>query len=277
MIYFVQDDASHRIKIGLTNKSVRSRLSTLQTACPGKLTLLLEIQGDREKEKQLHDKFGAYRIQGEWFIPSPIIIEHIILLSSQKLSSNLDFKGKFCFYFAGKISENGWRDAILGSDFCTHITNQDETDSNRLPDWKVRENRDGFFYAGPYFIGEDMGHGMNEWMSGYEDHGFLVNASDGNHGTNRPLVCQNCLTAIDNSNVVFCWIDAIDCYGTVAEIGYARAKGKKIWIAGPHRYPDMWFIYEMADLCLFDCRNAHSALKQCIAIHAEYNQDFQKS
>lgn len=75
MIYFVQDDSRHYIKIGFTeSEDVGPRVRTLQTASPGAITLLLAIPGDRDREKELHEQFAADRVCGEWFHPSPALL-----------------------------------------------------------------------------------------------------------------------------------------------------------------------------------------------------------
>ena len=38
---------------------------------------------------------------------------------------------------------------------------------------------------------------------------------------------ENCLRAIRNADLIFAWIDSWDCYGTLFELGYAKALGKK--------------------------------------------------
>lgn len=57
---------------------------------------------------------------------------------------------------------------------------------------------------------------------------------------------------IDQADVVFAWLDDPTAYGTIAEIGYAYAKGKPVWIYYPFEafdapwYPDMWFSRSMS-------------------------------
>jgi hypothetical protein len=66
MMYFTQDTVTKAIKIGYS-KDPKKRRSGLQTASQNPLILLGEIHGGLEDERQYHDKFAQYCIQGEWF------------------------------------------------------------------------------------------------------------------------------------------------------------------------------------------------------------------
>ena len=75
MIYFVR--SGDYVKIGFSDKP-QDRIKNLQTANPGKLSVLGVINGSRENEADLHKAFSKYRIgSGEWFRISDEIILHI--------------------------------------------------------------------------------------------------------------------------------------------------------------------------------------------------------
>ena len=76
MIYFVQHGEGGAIKIG-TARNVRARIDAIQTSAPVRLRLLAVIDGGVREERELHDRFRKDRIHGEWFHPSPPLIEHI--------------------------------------------------------------------------------------------------------------------------------------------------------------------------------------------------------
>jgi hypothetical protein len=65
---YVISDESNRLKIGVTCDVV-SRLKTLQTGNPEKLTVLYdeEIKNPTKIERYLHRHFHEYRLNGEWF------------------------------------------------------------------------------------------------------------------------------------------------------------------------------------------------------------------
>ncbi len=70
MIYFVQADGVGHIKIGFTDgEDAAVRLATLQVGSPVPLRLLGVIRGTLSDEKDLHRRFAAHRVVGEWFKP----------------------------------------------------------------------------------------------------------------------------------------------------------------------------------------------------------------
>ncbi len=77
MIYFIQAENGH-IKIGFTDADdAMIRLASLQTGSPVLLKLLATIPGTIEEEKDLHRRFGAHRLHGEWFKPVAEILDII--------------------------------------------------------------------------------------------------------------------------------------------------------------------------------------------------------
>jgi hypothetical protein len=66
-VYFVQAGPV-AIKIGYTaREDVFFRIDQLQVGNPYKLRLLGVIRGSRRDERKLHELFGEWRMQGEWF------------------------------------------------------------------------------------------------------------------------------------------------------------------------------------------------------------------
>lgn len=172
-------------------------------------------------------------------------------------------------YLAGKINKNDWRHGIVNGlgDYPTGPGVCGD-DGASIPDyWPVlidSINPDGkdfstalakelflgkFSYVGPYPIGCDHGcfHGQNT-------HGSLTNWNyeDGHYHQfvtenlkHRDQIVSLCLDAIKRADIIFAWVDSLSAYGTIAEIGYAKALGKEVFIAGPESYDDLWFIYRM--------------------------------
>lgn len=75
VVYFIQR-GDGPIKIGYS-KNPKGRLSALQTGIPERLTLLGVVPGGKAREQELHREFGRTRIQGEWFHPSPSLLDFI--------------------------------------------------------------------------------------------------------------------------------------------------------------------------------------------------------
>jgi hypothetical protein len=72
--YFLQAGTEGPIKIGST-KNLLIRLRTLCAMSPVPLKLLGVMKGDAEG--RCHFRLGAFRIHGEWFAPSPVILDFI--------------------------------------------------------------------------------------------------------------------------------------------------------------------------------------------------------
>jgi len=146
-------------------------------------------------------------------------------------------------YLAGKITSNGWRQEIfdMRNTFCG-----DDYDEIKLSTIQIRYNFKTNI-TGPFFLGCDHGcyHGENS-------HGVGIQCPNGCYGENtltEKQVYDICTRQINNSNVVFAYIDENTCYGTLWEIGYAKAKGKHIDIVFDNEklMSNMWFICQAAD------------------------------
>jgi very-short-patch-repair endonuclease/nucleoside 2-deoxyribosyltransferase len=122
-------------------------------------------------------------------------------------------------YLAGKIAQNDWRHDI--------VQDPDELDEMyyRHPardEWSaIPIPRTDLAYVGPYF--EAQGHGGAHAL--------------GHHGTTsaKRETAERCRAAIRNCDVFFAWLECETAHGTMVEIGYAYALGKKIIIARPQR------------------------------------------
>ena len=75
-VYFITDGNGH-IKIGKAD-DVMERVAELQTGNPYKLSVILNvIMPTKTKafnlERELHDKFKRFRLEGEWFMEEPVL------------------------------------------------------------------------------------------------------------------------------------------------------------------------------------------------------------
>ena len=68
MIYFIQAEDTPRgpVKIGFTEDIVQ-RLRLLQAGNPSTLHAIATMPGDLIRERELHKRFDAGRVRGEWF------------------------------------------------------------------------------------------------------------------------------------------------------------------------------------------------------------------
>src|SRR5262249_52827739 len=81
--YFIQDEATKLIKIGFTAGTGEGRLGGLQTGCPGKLVLVLEVPGEKQDETAWHQRFASARERGEWFRP---VAELLLAIAEGKIA-----------------------------------------------------------------------------------------------------------------------------------------------------------------------------------------------
>ncbi len=143
-------------------------------------------------------------------------------------------------YLAGKMTKNSWRgDTRLPTEKI-----------DRLPVKEAHiklKNGKRLDYTGPYTLGCDHGcyhQYPHAWGAGMSGPWTCPEKPD-------PGIADLCLNAINRSDLVFAWIDTEDCFGTIAEIGYAIAKRKIVYIAGPSLFRELWFSYQIADKTLF--------------------------
>ncbi len=156
-------------------------------------------------------------------------------------------------YLAGKIAPPrvDWRRHIIDYRLLNWEEGYEKGGVDQVEYWPVRMKAifDRFDYVGPFFI--ECGHtcffGANEHGVGAHSGGEFSSGHYDDKLLTMEATKRRCLNAIQDADLLFAWIDNPTCYGTIAEIGYARALGKTIWIAGPERFADLWFVYEMAD------------------------------
>ena len=83
VVYFIQAECGSSylgpIKIGYTKK-LRNRLISMNMDNFHELKILKIISGDRNKEKEIHQKFAGIRIKGEWFKPDQSLLNYISLI-----------------------------------------------------------------------------------------------------------------------------------------------------------------------------------------------------
>lgn len=149
-------------------------------------------------------------------------------------------------YLAGKITNDWWRGNILDNE-------PGEFDRTRgisldYPDFDTfydsEEEFDKFIITGPHSISCDHGcfhrskhASSNHFEEGWEDGGLV-----------KGDVMMSCMHQIDKSDMIFAYINHDELYGTIAEIGYAFANDKFIFIvfANDELYYKYWFINEMS-------------------------------
>lgn len=258
MIYFVQDDRSHYIKIGYTaHEDVEGRLGAIRTATPGNISVLLTLPGSRQDESDLHERFADHREVGEWFKPGPELLKFIVaeagMIGAKKCPSFPQSGGvgkkpwPLKIYLAGKMTRRSanhdscWRDSIINDVGETiAIGPPDKYDSLPALGRAIGGVHD---YLGPYYF--DIGFGHSSFRPG--DHGLDVSGLQ-HDCDNRGRIFKLCLDAVSRADVIFAWINSTDCFGTHFEVAYAHALGKQIWLGFSDLVlRDQWFLFQAAD------------------------------
>lgn len=173
-------------------------------------------------------------------------------------------------YLAGKMdAEHGsWRDAIIGDryvlgaqrrfpvwELAKKIGSDYDLDELEVLPWPKNPNTyvlGMHEYVGPYRwtfapVAPQTKHlGYFHGSEGYGNHGYDMSDDRG-----RRLIVSECITAIERADLVFAYLNSPDCFGTLVEIGMAKALGKFIYIAIDHDASwdgtDYWFTEEIAN------------------------------
>lgn len=170
-------------------------------------------------------------------------------------------------YLAGKmdLEYGSWRDAILGTvyDYDAQrpmprweaVANNDLDDVVNgyvKPEWPKAPNRHVLRlhdYVGPYRL-THVRASESKWFGDF--HG---SSWKGQHGQMDPeeqqMIADECEAALRRADLVFAYINRPDCFGTLVEIGLARAFGKYVYVVfedgAEWSWDDYWFVAFLAD------------------------------
>jgi hypothetical protein len=149
-------------------------------------------------------------------------------------------------YLAGKIAKNDWR--LRLTDNAKASMEEEALDRFIAIPVKAR----GYLWTGPYAVACD--HGC---FHGPSTHGAAANVwcspePETNRQARRNLVHSLNAERIERSTGVFAYIDELDCYGTLAEIGHAYGQRIPVGLCyGPritvHERDHLWFVERYAN------------------------------
>ena len=153
-------------------------------------------------------------------------------------------------YLAGKIGKNDWR-----HDLVPRLRNQTWNDGPI--------KTESFSYVGPFFVSCDHGCGHSP-----SEHGMAQGCAG--PGYTREDVIKLNMAALAKADLIFAYINAPDCHGTVMEIGWSIANGKRAVMAfAPHiAVADFWFSSMQCDSVHHDIRPC--CLADILAREVEY-------
>ncbi len=161
------------------------------------------------------------------------------------LSALVALPPKPVIYLAGKINRQDWRGYVLGDQY--RPGSLDYTD----PDlWNPNYHLDcGIFrYGGPFFASCDhgCGHALNAHATGscFVDHKFELDE------LHRKVWTVN-HARLRRADAIFAFIDTVDCFGTLVELGVAAELGKPVGIGigrsiSEKQVADLWMVQETA-------------------------------
>lgn len=214
-----------------------------------------------EYEKEGYDLSAAGWYLPDFYLPeTESFIEVKPKPSSFRSNQRLYLAGKFTGG-SGKNTPDDWREGLVFLKRHFYGSHQD------LPLSGWEDSYCGFSYTGPFPV--DLASGHAAYVGHFEDFSFedrpslyyddrrpskneVVRSAHVRFDNDRIGVMQKCLAQIDSADVVFAWIESHDCYGTLAEIGYAKAKGKQVVVGVNEDLAggELWFAQSMADICI---------------------------
>lgn len=160
-------------------------------------------------------------------------------------------------YFAGKISQADWRGTIVGDagvvNGSCYVGFEDYPAEIFNPNYTI--DCGTFHYGGPFFIACDHACHHGPDSHGVSEHEFEVHVG-GAHAFEQGMSREEIHRAVFDVNFervkradfVFAFINELDCFGTLIEIGHAQAWDKRLVIGfGPKVKPDqLWMACERA-------------------------------
>lgn len=147
------------------------------------------------------------------------------------------------WYLAGSIDGfDDWRSGIVREWGSAGRRWYETWKDGSPPDWPLLEDGvldlRGWSCVGPYYAMPAHGGDVHSGMYVGDGSHCAQHETGGGGGhfdlrdcVDRSCIRDLCLGAIDRADAVFAWISDPACYGTLIELGYARAKGLPIWVA----------------------------------------------
>jgi len=129
-------ESERPIKIGIT-ENLPARLDALQTSSPYLLALLgyWPARKGLETEREMHEKWNQYRLEGEWFFPAPDLIREVTRISDSfqdnvrkhwptKKQAAFAQKNKGLAMLMGEAQSKAYQDWVNGYDLLAFRVNK---------------------------------------------------------------------------------------------------------------------------------------------------------
>jgi hypothetical protein len=279
-IYFIQNTFTKNLKIG-QSYDPPGRRDAFKTGNDCPLEIIGVIPGDKKDEAALHRRFANLQIKNvgrEWFYGTPELYAAIdLILNPRPVLFGREIKS---VYLAGKITDNTWRQQLFkpGIDprcepcgpSCQPLVDSHHENWIHYDCIPVPGSKWDLDFTGPYWLDVSCGHGTPSrgahafGLRMPDDSGLSVNILE----TDGVYVRNKCLDGVARADLVFAWIDSLDCFGTIAEITWAyslRTRSSSrlpvIVIASPlipspledRIAGEAWFVAGMADVIRYAC------------------------
>lgn len=178
-------------------------------------------------------------------------------------------------YLAGKITGTTWRNEIApgwsrenkGLDGCSPETGDWRTVADAIP-----VDHRSLALTGPWWrpLSQFGGHSNVEDNQGKHASGETYDEKHGIvSGAMSAAAMNGILRAIEESDLVFAWIDTLECCGTLWELGYANGIGKQtaICFSNDSLAAELWIPFMMARNDLIVAPSAGEAWKIFLEKH----------
>lgn len=232
-VYYMEDPDRKAVTIG-HSYDPRVRRRQHQRGNPTHLVILGAIPGGLDLEAEWHRRFKHLLIPGHksWYYGMPEIYEAIDRALNPK--PRLFGREIGSVYLAGKITGNPWRKQLFEpginpkSELCGPACEPCAEDSHHdlwLRPGCVPVPGSGWRldFTGPYWLDTSCGHGTPSrgahafGLRMSDDTGLSVNILE----TDGKYVRDKCLDGVSRADLVFAWIESLDCFGSIAEITWA--------------------------------------------------------
>jgi hypothetical protein len=158
---------------------------------------------------------------------------------------NINVKPKPIVYFAGKVSSRDWRTKIIGGLRGEIVAGNDEWKTILDPGLTIDQGT--FLYGGPFFIA--CGHGCAHGAAthGASAGGCLTGQAHLGKLELREAIWDVNHARIRRADLIFAYINEVDCFGTFLELGKAFGMGKAIGIGigrqiTIEQFEDLWMV-----------------------------------
>jgi hypothetical protein len=155
-------------------------------------------------------------------------------------------------YFAGKIGRQDWRCELFGDRIgAIEARDNDSHGFKTILDETYVRDMGAFVYGGP-FISCDHGCAHGPASHGARPRGCLDGAAEGVLETRAAIWRVNC-ARIERADRVFAYLNEVDYFGTLIELGYAAALHKQTCVGigrsiKIEEFDDLWMARQCATM-----------------------------